>query len=226
MPTVTSRSSAPSSGCHVRSRWSSRSWGSRRLTARIIIRTYSAIGRLNTPRALVTTRPRSRAAGVSARSTPDVAEWTQARLRRPGQQPVERVGAEPAAQHDLDVVERAVGEALDRDGHEPRARAPRPGSARGRASGSAPTGSGSGRWPSGAPPGPATRAGAGRVRGRSPSAARRRRRGPGAIQRSGASISPSRGSVSGPSHSRVSAAGPRASAMARTNARPSCTAPS
>ena len=44
MPTVTSRSSAPSSGCHVRSRWSSRSCGSRRLTARIIIRTYSAIG--------------------------------------------------------------------------------------------------------------------------------------------------------------------------------------
>ena len=66
MPTVTSRSSAPSSGCHVRSRCSSRSCGSRRLTARIIIRTYSAIGRLKTPRALVTTSPRSRAAGVSA----------------------------------------------------------------------------------------------------------------------------------------------------------------
>ena len=79
IPTVTSRSSAPSSGCQVRSRCSSRSCGSRRLTARIIIRTYSAIGRLNTPRALVTTRPRSRAAGVSARSTPEVAEWTQLR---------------------------------------------------------------------------------------------------------------------------------------------------
>ena len=57
IPTVTSRSSAPSSGCHVRSRWSSSSCGSRRLTARIIIRTYSAIGRLKTPRALVTTTP-------------------------------------------------------------------------------------------------------------------------------------------------------------------------
>ena len=77
IPTVTSRSSAPSRGCHVRSRCSSRSCGSRRLTARIIIRTYSAMGRLNTPRAFVTTSPRSRAAGVSARSTPDVAEWTQ-----------------------------------------------------------------------------------------------------------------------------------------------------
>src|SRR4051812_47029477 len=43
---------------------------------RIIIRTYSAIGRLKTPRALVTTIPRSRAAGVNARSTPEVAEWT------------------------------------------------------------------------------------------------------------------------------------------------------
>ena len=57
-------------------RCSSRSCGSRRLTARIIISTYSAIGRLNTPRAFVTTTPRSRAAGVRARSTPDVAEWT------------------------------------------------------------------------------------------------------------------------------------------------------
>ena len=79
MPTVTSRSSTPSSGCHVRSRCSSRSPGSRRLTARIIIATYSAIGRENTPRAFVITRPRSRAAGVSARSTPADAEWTQLR---------------------------------------------------------------------------------------------------------------------------------------------------
>ena len=79
IPTVTSRSSVPSSGCQVRSRWSSSSCGSRRLTDRIIIRTYSAIGRLKTPRALVTTTPRSRAAGVSARSTPEVAEWTQLR---------------------------------------------------------------------------------------------------------------------------------------------------
>ena len=79
IPTVTSRSSTPSSGCHVRSRWSSRSPGSRRLTARIIIRTCSAIGREKTPRAFVITMPRSRAAGVSARSTPDDAEWTQVR---------------------------------------------------------------------------------------------------------------------------------------------------
>ena len=78
MPTVTSRSSAPSSGCHVRSCWRSRSCGSRRLTDRIIISTYSAIGRLNTPRAFVTTTPRSRAAGVRAPSTPDVAECTHA----------------------------------------------------------------------------------------------------------------------------------------------------
>ena len=53
--------------------------GSFRLTARIIIITYSAIGRENTPRAFVITIPRSRAAGVSARSTPADAEWTQAR---------------------------------------------------------------------------------------------------------------------------------------------------
>ena len=74
MPTVTSRSSAPSSGCHVRSRWSSSSWGSRRLTARIIISTYSAIGRLKTPRALVMTRPRCPAGrrqhALDARPTP------------------------------------------------------------------------------------------------------------------------------------------------------------
>ena len=34
--------------------------------------------------------------------------------RRAGQDPVERVRAEPAAEHDLDVVERPVGEPLDR----------------------------------------------------------------------------------------------------------------
>ena len=62
-PTVTSLISRPSSGCHVLSRCSSSSCGSRRLTARIIISTYSAIGSLNTPRALVIARPRSSAAG-------------------------------------------------------------------------------------------------------------------------------------------------------------------
>jgi hypothetical protein len=76
---VTSRSSAPSRGCQVRSRCSSSSCGSRRLTARIIIITYSAMGRLKTPRALVITRPRSRLAGVRTRSTPADAEWTHAR---------------------------------------------------------------------------------------------------------------------------------------------------
>ena len=132
---------APSSGCHVRSRWSSRSWGSRRLTARIIIRTYSAIGRLKTPRAFVMTMPRARPAGVRTRSTPADAEWTQARRGRAGEEPVERVGGEPAAEQHLDVVERPVGQALARDVDDPRARAPPPGSGRGRGPGSAPTGS-------------------------------------------------------------------------------------
>ena len=77
MPTVTSRSSRDSSGCHVRSACSSRSWGRRRDTARIISITYSAIGRENTPRALVMIKPRSRLAGVRTRSTPAVAECTQ-----------------------------------------------------------------------------------------------------------------------------------------------------
>ena len=77
MPTVTSRSSRASSGCHVRSACSSSSCGSRRAAARIISSTYSAIGRENTPRAFVITMPRARDAGVSTRSTPAVAEWTQ-----------------------------------------------------------------------------------------------------------------------------------------------------
>ena len=42
-----------------------------------IITTYSAIGRLKTPRAFVTTRPRSLTAGVETRSTPAEAEWIQ-----------------------------------------------------------------------------------------------------------------------------------------------------
>jgi hypothetical protein len=45
---------------------------------------------------------------------------------RPGQQPIERVGRDPATEHDLDVVHRAVGEALDRHGHAPGARRRRP----------------------------------------------------------------------------------------------------
>jgi hypothetical protein len=42
-----------------------------------IITTYSAIGRLNTPRAFVTSSPRSRTEGVVTRSTPAEAEWIQ-----------------------------------------------------------------------------------------------------------------------------------------------------
>jgi len=48
--------------------------------ASTIIITYSAIGALKTPLALVMTIPRSIAAGVNARSTPAVAEWTQVRF--------------------------------------------------------------------------------------------------------------------------------------------------
>jgi hypothetical protein len=45
--------------------------------ASAIITTYSAIGRLKTPRALVTVSPRWRTAGVVTRSTPADAEWIQ-----------------------------------------------------------------------------------------------------------------------------------------------------
>ena len=116
MPTVTSRSSRPRAAATSARAAARGAAGSRRLTARIIIRTYSAIGRMKTPRALVTTMPRSRAAGVSARSTPDVAEWTQARRGARARSRSNASRAKPAAEHDLDVVERAVGEALDRDG--------------------------------------------------------------------------------------------------------------
>ena len=43
------------------------------------MRTYSAIGRLKTPRPFVMVRPRARPAGVMRRSTPAAAEWTQRR---------------------------------------------------------------------------------------------------------------------------------------------------
>ena len=192
--------------------------GSLRLTDRIIIRTYSAIGRLNTPRALVTTRPRSRDAGVRARSTPDVAEWTQARLRGTDQQPVE--GLRASASHGASPRHRrAVRRPVPRSRPSPDARpAPPPGSARGRASDSVPRGSDSGRSRSGRRPArcPVRRSGRGlRVRSCDDAPSRTRR-----IQRAGSSISPSRGSVSGPSHSRASAADPRASAIARTNRSP------
>ena len=167
------------------------------------------------------TRPRSRAAGVSARSTPAEARVDPLEARRAGQQPIERVGRQPAAEQHLDVVDRTVGQALDRDASRAAPRARRPGSARGRASGSAPTGSGVRAIAVGAPPGPLPGPAAGRGRsvaligGHRLAGASSMTR---AIQRSGSSISPSRGSVSGPSHSRRSAAGPPASAMARTNA--------
>ena len=141
MPTVTSRSSAPSSGCHVRSRCSSRSWGSRRLTARIIIRTYSAIGLEKTPRAFVMTSPRSRPAGVRTRSTPADAEWTHARR---GARARRRSKASAESQPRSSTSTSSSG---------PSARpsvetltivppAPRRGSARGRGRGSGPRGSG------------------------------------------------------------------------------------
>ena len=129
MPTVTSRSSAPSSGCHVRSRCSSRSCGSRRLTARIIISTYSAIG------------PAEHAAGVRDDDAALAGRRASAPARRPPSRsgPSARCGArarrrsnasraQPAAEHHLDVVERTVGEALDGHRDEPGARAPRRGS--------------------------------------------------------------------------------------------------
>ena len=47
--------------------------------ARHIITTYSAIGRLKTPRALVTVTPRERMTGVATRSMPAENEWTHSR---------------------------------------------------------------------------------------------------------------------------------------------------
>ena len=126
MPTVTSRSSVPSSGCQVRSRWSSSSWGRRRLTARIIIRTYSAMGWLKTPRALVTTRPRSGPGRSQDPLDPGRGGMDPGQARRPGQQPVERLGRQESTQEHLDVVERTVGQALDRDRHQAGARGGRP----------------------------------------------------------------------------------------------------
>ena len=113
--------SRPSSGCHVRSRCSSSSCGSRRLMARIIISTYSAIGSLNTPRALVMAMPRSRAAGVSTRSTPAVAEWTHISC---GQRLSSRskmtcgIGPRSSTSTSRQV---AVGEAFERDRDDARA---------------------------------------------------------------------------------------------------------
>ncbi len=95
MPRVVSRSSRPSSGCQVRSAASSRSCGRRRFTASTIISTYSAIGRLKTPRAFVIVRPRVCPAGVRRRSMPAAAEWTQ---RRSGARARRRSNASAASQ--------------------------------------------------------------------------------------------------------------------------------
>ena len=59
-----------------------------------------------------------------------------------GEEPVEGLGREEAPQEDLDVVERPVGEALDRDRHEPGPRRGRPDPLEVARPGSGPTGSG------------------------------------------------------------------------------------
>ena len=130
-------------------------------------------------------------------------------LRGSREQPIEGVRFQPAAEHDLDVIDRAVGEAFDGHRHQP----------------------GAGRR--GADPLEVARPVAGRQdraqrdgRGRTARAAAGSRAGHDAlagaaggpsrtraIQRSGCSISPSRGNVSGPSQRRASAAFPRASAI-------------
>jgi hypothetical protein len=178
----------------------------------------------------VMTRPRWRLVGVSTRSTPAEAECTQAIRGARRSTRSKASGREEATEQDLDVVERAVGEALRRDGDEP----------------------GPGRRLADAlevASAPARRQDrAQRDRGRDavrtqPRARRRRCRAVAhaeapiadrivaaggavgasrtrAIQRSGAPISSGRGSVSGPSHSRRRASGPRAVAMAATNRSP------
>ena len=122
MPTVTSRSSRAASGCQVRSRWSSSSSGRCRATARTISITYSAMGRLKTPRALVMIRPRS--SGLRRQDALDAGRRgvDPAQVRAARQQAVEDRRRQRSAQQDLDVVERRVGEALERDGDEARAR--------------------------------------------------------------------------------------------------------
>ena len=53
-----------------------------------------------------------------------------AQVRRADQQPVEGLRDEPAAEQDLDIVDRPVGEALDREVDDARARRRRAGSGR------------------------------------------------------------------------------------------------
>ena len=215
MPTVTSRSSTPGSGCQVRSRCSSSSCGSRRATARTIISTYSAMGRLKTPRALVMTRPRSRACRGQDALDAGRRRVDPAQVRAARQQAVE--DAAPAAARAGSPRRRR---APRRRG--PPARPPRsgcPGAAarmRSRSAGrSAPRGWASGRWP------PARRParGPGPVRGSVTAGRRRVRHRPEpALQQAGgrervrrtqalgSASSASVGRASGPAHSCSSAA--------------------
>ncbi len=144
MPTVTSRSSRASSGCQVRSACSSISWGSRRQTARIMSITYSAIGPAeDATRVRDHQAPRAAGRGQDA-FDPCGRGMDPAQRRRAVQEPVEGAAGEATAEHHLDVVERAV-----RRGRRIRSSrcgrpARRPGSHRGRGSGSGPRGSAEG----------------------------------------------------------------------------------
>ena len=222
IPSVVSRSSRPSRGCHVRSRGSSRSWGRRRFTARHHHQDVLGDRPAEDAARVRDGEPAARPAGVMRRSTPAAAEWTQRRSGRPGQESLEGVRGEPAVQQHLDVVDRAVRQALARHGHDPR-----PG--RGRADGREVLGAIAGRehrregdrgrgTPPGPSPGPVTPAPpAGR-----PAPVPMTRR----TQRSGRSSSPSRGSVSGPPRGGAGRRGPRRDPRPRRNARRGRTAPS
>ena len=119
MPMVTWGSSRAGSGCQVRSRWSSRSSGSRRTTARIIISVYSAMGSLNTPRAFVMARLAARGLGRQESLDAGGRRMDPGKPGAASQEPVEAGRGHRTAEQDLDIVERAVREALERDAHEP-----------------------------------------------------------------------------------------------------------
>ena len=116
-----------------------------------------------------------------------------AQRRGAGQQPIERLGREPAAQEHLDVADGFVGEALVREQDEPRARRSRgdPLEVGGPVARREDRGQGDGRRD----PGRMWRAVPGHVTGRASPCMTR------ATQRSGESSSSSVGSVSGPSQS-------------------------
>ena len=100
-----SRSSRPSSGCQVRSCWSSGGCGRCRLTARIMSRTCSAIGREKTPRAFVTSTSRAKGGGRQRALHAGRRGMDPGEVRRPREQAVERLGDQPAAKEHLDVVD-------------------------------------------------------------------------------------------------------------------------